>query len=507
VNKFDGGLNLFISDVHLKKNESPDALNVEPDEDGIIRTRYGFSKFGTTSGLSRTRGLGWLKKDDGTRKVVLAGGTKLKVYDGAEWDDVTGVTYTADKQTDFCQARDKLFIQNGTDALSSFDGTNTATQTNGQKGTASIFFNGSLMTWGDPTAPSRLYISGTAANVGDFSAGNGGQFVDISSADGTGIVGCSKKGRLDSNILLISKERATYKLYFDGSGLPVVTTVNPNKGAVNHKVIDNFGDSIFALSQQREVLSIGEKEGYFDQIRMDELSLFISPELDTIADARLRQSTAISYRHRYYLAYSESGQTYNNKVLFYDEKYRSWWKWDGMSVNSFLVYEDTGGKEHFLFGSDKDGQVYEFDFSRDDDGVAINAYYTTPARSFDKFNITKLFYYIDFLFRNVSGGLGITVTLDEQVINKTTSIGITGTLAGFGATLFGMAMFGQDSVGSIVSDATLTTPKRLKLQKKARTFKFKIFSNDINSYWSLLDYAVSFKEKSDRRFDSKDIIR
>jgi hypothetical protein len=509
-NKFDGGLNLFISDVHVKESESPDLLNCQPEEDGIISTRYGYSKFGNASG-TRTRGMGFLKMDDGSKYLIRAdGSTTLKVYNTTtdNWDAASGFTYTPDLQTDFCQAGNLMFIQNGTDNMTHFDGSVVAEQTNGQKGAYSIYFQGSLITWGNPDSPHRLYISGIGANVGDFSAGNGGQYIDIAKSDGNPISSCSKKGKAGTNILLIYKNgRATYQLYFDASGLPVVETISPNRGAVNHRSVDNMEDDVVILTKLPAVMAQGEVSGYFDQIRTNELSLLINPELETVNQSRLDQVAAIYYKHRYYLAYSESGQTYNNKILMYDRRYNSWWKWDNIRANCFMIYEDSNNVEHFLWGDDNSGQVYEFDHSRNDDETAINSYFTTKAFNADKFDIQKTFYYVDILFRNVSGTVTLQAIIDGQTITKEASVGVTGDIAGLGASLIGDWMFGDDGIDTVTTNQNVTQPKRIMVRKKARTLKVKISTSALNSYFSLLDLSLAYKLKSPRKFDSEHVIR
>ena len=509
-NKFDGGLNLFISDVHLKPNESPDLLNCHPEEDGIISTRYGYSKFGNASG-TRTRGMGFLKLDDGTKYLLRADGTtSLKVYNKTttNWDAVLGFTYTEDLQTDFCQAVNLMFIQNGTDSLTYYDGSVAAEQTNGQKGTASIYFQGSLITWGDSSNPHRLYISDTGANVGDFSAGNGGQYIDISKSDGNAITSCAKKGKGSNNILLIYKGgKATYQLYFDESGLPVVQTVSPNRGAICHRSVDNMEDDVVMLTKLPAIMTQGEMSGFFDQIRTNELSLFVNPELETVNQSRLDQSAAIFYKHRYYLAYSESGQTYNNKLLMYDKRYNSWWKWDNIRANCFMIYEDDNNVEHFLWGDDNGGQVYEFDYSRNDDGEAINSYFTTKAFNADKFDVLKTWAYADALFRNVQGTVTIQIIIDGELITREATVGVTGAIAGIGASLIGDFMLGDDGTDTVTTNESVTRPKRIMVRDKARTAQIKVATNAVDSYFSLLDVSLAYKEKSPRKFNSADIIR
>lgn len=504
--RFDGGLNLFISDIHLKKSESPNLLNVEPDEDGIIKTRYGYSLFGDSGSVAVT-GLGGLSKDDGSRYLLKGGDTALKSYNQSTgaWDSVSGITYTAGLRTDFCQAYNKTFIQNATDALSFFDGSTVQEQSNGQKGEFSIYFNGSLVT-NDPENPSRVFFSGIGPDIGDFSSGGGGEFIDINASDGDFITGFGKYATGNENVILIYKQHSTYKVRFDDSGLPVVEVVSPSRGAECHWSIDNMEDDIVFFSNLPAIMTQGAQENFFSQIRTNELSLFVNRELETM-NRRLKKKTAgIFYKHRYFFAYSDSGSDTNNKMLMFDRRYESWWKWDGISANCFMEWEDENGDEYFLFGSD-DGNVYVFDLSRNDNGNLIRSYFDTKAFNFGAFDRIKYFPFVSFLFRDVIGSVNISVILDELKISKTTSVGVLGVISGVGASLIGLFMPGDDGQDSTNEQVEVSVPKRIMLRKKARTIKLRFETNKLNSYFSLLDISIAHKKKSIRRFDSNNIIR
>ncbi len=510
-NRWDGGLNLFISDIHLKKNEIPNMLNVEPDEDGIVKTRYGYSLFGAESAVAQTvKGLGGLAKDDGSRYLLKAGGTALKVYNEATgaYDNVTGFTYTANKRTDFCQAYNKTFIQNGTDVLTYFNGAVVATQTNGQKGEFCIYFNGSLVT-NDPINPSRVYISGIGADCGDFSSGAGGEFLDINASDGDYITAFGKYATGNENVILVYKQHSTYKVRYDDAGLPVVEVVSPSRGSECHWTVDNMEDDIIFFSNLPAIMTQGAQENFFSQIRTNELSLFVNRELETMNRRRKKETAGIFHKHRYYFAYAASGDDHNNKILMYDKRYQSWWYWEGISASCFMFWEDNDGDEHFLFGSDSDDNVYEFNLSRNDNGAIIRSFFDTKAFNFGGFDLMKYFPFATCLFRNVIGSVNISIILDELKITKTTSIGVLGRLSGIGASLIGAFMFGSDSQTATATSAQedVSVPKRIMIRKKARDIKLRFETKRLNSYFSLLDISIAFKKKSIRRFDSNNIIR
>ena len=503
--RFDGGLNLFISDTHLKNGEIPRMISVEPDEDGIVKTRRGYSRFGSGAETSIT-GLGGLAKDDGTRYLLKAGGTKLRVFNEGTggWDEVSGITYTADKKTDFCQAYNKTFIQNGTEALSYFDGTNTVTQTNGQKGEFCIYFNGSLVT-NDPLNPSRVYLSGSGADTGDFSSGAGGEFIDINASDGDKITGFGKYATGSDNVILVYKQRSTYKVSFDESGLPVVAVVSPSRGCECHWTIDNMKDDIIFLSNLPALMTQGAQENFFAQIRTNELSLFVNPELEQMNTSLIKDTVGIFVKHRYFFSYAGGGQEANNKILVYDTRYQSWWYWEGIHANCFMEWEDNDGVNHFLFGS-SDGNVYEFDLSTNDDGTAIHSEFDTKAFDFEEFDRIKYFPFVSFLFKNIIKNVKVRVIVDNSVI-KTISIGTLNSLAGFGASLIGAFTFGSDTVDESAGYTNVAVPKRVMLRKKGRTIKLRFESSQLNSAFSLLDTSFAYKKKSRKRFDRNNIYR
>jgi hypothetical protein len=501
---FSGGLNTYFSDVNINDNQLSDCLNVMPDENGIIKTRFGCVALGSPL-PSRTRGLGVYYKVDGTRFRVAMSGTALYKYNSVTevWDAITGKTYTSDLQADFAQGGNYLFIQNGTDALSKFNGSTIADQANGQIGAGIIFARSRLITWGDTSNPSRIYLSGTSANVGDFSSGNGGEFIDVNKDDGQKVTSVAKYGE----DLLIYKDYATYKLTFDSNGLPVISLVNPERGAITHRAVDNVEDDVFVMTRQPGVFSQGFRANFLNQIRSDEVSLFISSLIESIQPSMIDQVAAIYFQRRYYLAFAEAGQTANNRILMYDAVTKSWWLWNGWSVNSFTVYADTDGVQHFYFGSDTDGQVYEIsETATDDAGVAINSSMTSKAYAYEKFDVFKRINWIDFLFKNIKGTLNISVYLDSDTSSVSKTIGALSGRMGIGTGLFGRIFFGVDPSDAEVTSESVSRPKRLRIREKSRTFKFKLSTNGVGHRFSLLQIAVEYKYKSPRLFTRSDII-
>jgi len=104
------------------------ADNIMTVVDGITR-RYGTIKRYDEAGASKVWSAGaFYKKSDGTRKFIRIADAKLQYLNGSSWTQVGSTTYT-NARTSFIQVSNKMFIHNGTDNLSYYDGSSITTYT------------------------------------------------------------------------------------------------------------------------------------------------------------------------------------------------------------------------------------------------------------------------------------------------------------------------------------------------------------------------------------------
>lgn len=123
ITSFLGGLNTFQDETVLKDGELSEAKNILLSVDGI-EPRPGTSDFGSDVG-DKVIGLFGFYKSDGTRQFLrYATGTnnKLQKYVSGVPTDIGSTTYNATARMNFVQARDAVYIFNGQDALSKYDG-------------------------------------------------------------------------------------------------------------------------------------------------------------------------------------------------------------------------------------------------------------------------------------------------------------------------------------------------------------------------------------------------
>ena len=116
------GLNLLVSNTQVKANELTEAIDVQLVEDGKISfPRDGQAYYGIAIN-SRIRGLFPFAKSDGTKKLVVASSGSLYTYTTTTAVAITGFSYTPSLDTNAVMAYDRLYVCNGTDPLTYYDG-------------------------------------------------------------------------------------------------------------------------------------------------------------------------------------------------------------------------------------------------------------------------------------------------------------------------------------------------------------------------------------------------
>lgn len=127
---FLGGLNTFQDETVIKDSELTEAKNVLLGVDGI-QPRPGTSNYGSSDG-TRVAGLFGYYKSDGTRQFLrytFGSNNKLQKYVAGVPTDIGSTTYNASARMNFVQARDEVYIFNGQDALTKYNGTTITTYT------------------------------------------------------------------------------------------------------------------------------------------------------------------------------------------------------------------------------------------------------------------------------------------------------------------------------------------------------------------------------------------
>ena len=117
VEGFKKGLNTLQDDALISDNELSDAKNCIYLVDGIQK-RTGTLNFGSESGSRVVGGAGFYTSATSDNRFMLRmSGTAIQYMASGTPTNISGATFTINKKTEMVIARDKMYVQNGTDAM------------------------------------------------------------------------------------------------------------------------------------------------------------------------------------------------------------------------------------------------------------------------------------------------------------------------------------------------------------------------------------------------------
>lgn len=133
IDSAKGGTVTNIDEARQNPTQSPETVNLTLEQDGLWTLRPGTLYFGTTpaSETGLVSGEEYVVDND-TRELIVVGasGTVYKsTNDGNSWSTITGATMTAGAKCYFLQIDSRLYITNGVDRLTYYDGTNLVRNT------------------------------------------------------------------------------------------------------------------------------------------------------------------------------------------------------------------------------------------------------------------------------------------------------------------------------------------------------------------------------------------
>lgn len=259
MGSFIRGLDTLVSNTQIRADELSDAVDIIIIEDGKVQCpRDGQSYYGNSSG-TKTTGLFPYYKSDGTKQLLRISGTKLQKLNTStsDWDDISGYTYTTSLNTQAVMAYDRLYLVNGIDPLTYYDGTSiqsftaisapsapTVTRT-GSAGSYTFSYKISAVTAVGETTPSPA--GSTTLNVSTLDTSN---YMTVSWSAVTSAIGYNVYGRKDGSwYFLTYVEGNSSTSYIDkGTATPqeVFTPYESNTtGGPIGKYIALYKDTIF----------------------------------------------------------------------------------------------------------------------------------------------------------------------------------------------------------------------------------------------------------------------
>lgn len=326
ASKWPRGLNTLVSNTQIPRQSLSLATNIQLVEDGKIQCpRDGQAYYGSSSG-SRVTGLYAYYKSDGTNKLLRTSGTALQLYGSGSWSNVSGKTYTTGLNTNAVMAYDRLYLVNGTDNLTYYDGSSittfteisapsapTPTRVGAGHNTGSYTYSYKITA---VTAIGETTGSTAGSVASDQSELTTDKYVTVSWSSVTSATGYNIYGRKDGAWYFIAYVEGNTSTSYDDTG-----TVTPNE--------------VFTPPEGN---STGGQVGSYIAVYKD--SLFIAGDPDNPSR----------------LYYSGGGDKINDFTISNGGGFIDVSKNDGQSITGLIVFKDS----LIVF---KRNSIYKFGFS------------------------------------------------------------------------------------------------------------------------------------------------
>lgn len=168
---FSGGYNNLIDEAKMPSKFAVAANNMIQVQNGLWKTKWGSQYYGVDLEHQIDGAQEYVKSDGTTELIVITNGIAYKSTDGGSWSSISGATFTAGLQCYFMQMggyssagvfANYLYIANGTDTLTRYDGTSLTTYT---QLAAPTGLSASLVASGLTSGTHAYYAQVTALNT------------------------------------------------------------------------------------------------------------------------------------------------------------------------------------------------------------------------------------------------------------------------------------------------------------------------------------------------------
>ena len=359
-----------VDDFLLPSGAVSDVLNLHFDKIGAAKLRKGVTIKGDqlTAGKNILGIHQFLDEGTGTNdQLLVVNDTTTYYWSGSAWTSIrTGLT--ADKKARFTNFVDYVFMVNGADAMSTWDGDPSGSfgTTNAVSAPTAYFIdNFRSRVWAANTDanPSRLWYSSIPDTSGNIVwTGDDSSYIDISPGDGEDITGIKRFARA----LYVFKKNFIYRVYS-------IHETEPDP-------------QIFVGTYSQESIELAKDGMYWHhpsgiyRLRRGEVQpVEISKPVDDIIKniSRTYYDNVSSWHDDDHVYFSvgdvtlDDGTTINNCVLRYTISTEVWTVYSyAMEFRVGNSYDD--GNTIVQIVGDTDGKVYTFNSGNDDNGTDIS---------------------------------------------------------------------------------------------------------------------------------------
>jgi hypothetical protein len=477
-NDFAGGINIYNGAKQIKDNESPDSQNCDFRGKSGIGNRQGYTEIGTVEN-SRTAiyGMSTYKTAADNQLIKFASdGTDIALYSssGGAWTAVTGTVFSDGYNMNVCQAGGYLFSSNGVNAMVKYNGTVWAAHTGASTGYFATYFAKRLWVvdetnldtlnfsteYNDATKPLDFVTNGTSTNPGTltFKPGSGEEITAIK--------------RFKNNLYVWTKDSIYRITATSTANVFSVELISSSIGCVSYRSVAQVGEDIFFAGDDG-IYSIGDVANYFE-VRTTNKSLKVQELFDSISGTNKKKLVGVYHKFKYHLFYSKLG-TNNDSCMTYDTRYQSWNDWTNIAGNSAVVWQNSSDEFGMYFGEPTTGEVHEMYSGTTDNGTTITSYWTSKDLDDNLPDTVKLYMDTTFTLGALNGSLTFYVIFDSGTVSASKNLSQGKPQGGFGADVFGKAVFGKGTNTSTVT-TVLNQPYRIKAKGKKFSIQYKIYS-------------------------------
>lgn len=365
IRDFSGGMNSFDLADLLPDKQSASSVNVVLNRYGRLSTRKGQALFNKDVGSTAFRGIGRYDPDRTTSYLIAASGIDIlsSLSTDTSWEVTNNASpVTSGQDTEFVQANDLLFVLNGFDSTSWWNGSVfvkpgiNAYPSSPPSATTGEWSLNYLFLAGATTQTDWVYFSNNLEPL-VFDATD---IIKINTGDGQAI---QKLIKYRINEIVIYKERSIYILDLTGSTPLSDWTVQPISTTIGtpapRSVVSLGNDQWFMSSEPVGIRSLVRSQ--FDKILVDTVSRSVQDIFEgtneygfSLNKTHMSKACAVLYDNKYIIAIPTGTSTVNNTVLVHDFMTEAWYIIKGWFPSSWIEFDNR------LFYTDaNDGRILE----------------------------------------------------------------------------------------------------------------------------------------------------
>jgi hypothetical protein len=431
-------------------------------------------------------------------------------YNALAWDavanstgyNVYGRTATGTQEVYLATVDINSYNDTGDDVTIVSKPATTENTTGGIKAKHAIFAMGRQfvcgVTEGSTYYPTRMYYSGTISHIDDFSVGTyGGGWVEIYANDGGEIMDLMPY----QSGVLVFKTNGIFYFYFTSTGEAALKEITRSQGGVSYWGAQAIENNIIYVGQKENrigVWTVGTQANYgSDEIRTNELSVFITPSLTNINRTYMSKICTFSYDNKFGFSYTVGSGIENTEGWVFDLQFGGWVHWDGdpMEVSQYVVYDD--GIDAKLYGcGNQDGYMIELMKSaRNDNGLAFKSLIGTKFYNQERYDVEKIYRNPSLWFKYINAA-----TIRTEVWFNNIDFSGSGTItsimngAGLGIDLCGVTLPGDSYATITVTDLGSQDDiiKELTVLKLARNIGIYLSDETLNSNWIFMGMHIVY---------------